>query len=65
MPGHIVNVDLIPFPEICLGDIQYHLLVCDEFSWKCFSSCRADRFRKQYVRLPIDDELLTISDDVP
>ena len=32
MPGHIGNVDLIPFPEICLGDIQYHLLVCDEFS---------------------------------
>ena len=32
MPGQIVHVDLIPFPEICLGGIQYHLLACDEFS---------------------------------
>ena len=32
MPGHVVHVDLIPFTEICLGGIQYHLLVCDEFS---------------------------------
>ena len=32
MPGHIVHVDLIPFPEICLGDIQYHMLAFDEFS---------------------------------
>jgi len=32
MPDHIVHVDQIPFPEICLGDIQYHLLACDEFS---------------------------------
>ena len=26
------EVDLFPFPEICLRGIQYHLLVCDEFS---------------------------------
>jgi hypothetical protein len=32
MPGHVVHVDLIPFTEICLGGIQYHLLFCDEFS---------------------------------
>jgi len=32
MPGSIVHIDLIPFPEICLGGIQYHMLICDEFS---------------------------------
>ena len=32
MPGHIVHVDIIPFTEMCLGGIQYHLLCCDEFS---------------------------------
>jgi len=37
MPGSIVHVDLIPFPEICLGGIQYHMLVCDEFSTYLYS----------------------------
>jgi hypothetical protein len=32
IPGSIVHVDLIPFPEICSGGIQYHMLICDEFS---------------------------------
>jgi hypothetical protein len=32
MPGSIVHEDLIPFPEICLGGVQYHMLICDEFS---------------------------------
>jgi len=32
IPGSIVHMDLIPIPEICLGGIQYHMLVCDEFS---------------------------------
>jgi hypothetical protein len=32
MPGHVVHVDLIPFTEICLGGVQYHLLFCDELS---------------------------------
>ena len=32
MPGSIVHIDLIPFPETCLGGIQYHMLMCDEFS---------------------------------
>ena len=28
-----VHIDLTPFPEIyCLGGIQYHMLICDEFS---------------------------------
>ena len=30
--GSIVHVDLIPLTEICLGDMQYDMLVCDEFS---------------------------------
>ena len=32
IPGHIVNVDLIPFTEMCIGGIQHHLLCCDELS---------------------------------
>ena len=32
MPGIIVHINLTPFPEICLGGIQYHMVVCDEFS---------------------------------
>jgi hypothetical protein len=32
MPGHIVHVDIVPFTEMCLGGIQYHLVCCDEFS---------------------------------
>jgi len=30
--GHIFHVDIINFPEICPGGIQYHMLACDEFS---------------------------------
>ena len=37
MPGHVVHVDLIPFTEICLGGIQYHMLICDEFSTYLYS----------------------------
>ena len=31
MPGSIVHVDLIPFHEICLGEIQYHMLIVMSF----------------------------------
>jgi len=31
MPGHIVHIDIIPFTEMCVGGVQYHLLCCDEF----------------------------------
>ena len=37
MPGHVVHVDLIPFTEICLGGIQYHMLICDDFSTYLYS----------------------------
>jgi len=37
MPGHVVHVDLIPFTEICLGGIQHHMLICDEFSTYLYS----------------------------
>ena len=37
MPGYVVHVDLIPFTEICLGGIQYHMLICDEFSTYFYS----------------------------
>ena len=32
MPGSVGHIDLIFFPEISLGGIQYHMLICDEFS---------------------------------
>ena len=32
MLGHIVHINIIPFTEMCVGGIQYHLLCCDEFS---------------------------------
>ena len=35
IPGSIVYVDLIPFPKYVWEGIQYHMLVCDEFSLTC------------------------------
>jgi hypothetical protein len=37
MTGHVVHVDLIPFTEICLGGVQHHMLICDEFSTYLYS----------------------------
>ena len=36
MPGHIVHIDIIPFTEMCIGGIRYHLHCCDEFSTQLF-----------------------------
>jgi len=37
MLGHVVHVDLIPFTEICLGGIQYYMLICDKSSTYLYS----------------------------